>query len=199
MAKFCGKCGARLVETAKFCGKCGNPSVDTSTTISGKRVEGQEKQGNMKMVAKCIVGTLAIIYVLNLIWNYTGYNGLLKKVMVAYNRSDIHTLASLSSYMYHDEEDVEEYYRYYFENMYGRGAIQETYEVNAIYAMSEREVSEFLGEINYASTVLETSIVDKIVVADLTVTAKFTSKTMRKHMKIIMSKEGGDWRLLNIE
>jgi len=211
MAKFCGNCGTQLDDNAKICGNCGTPLDGTSTNIPGLKVVDPEKQKKIKKTVKRVVG-LAILVVVaiiafNIVSQFTGYNGLLRKVMTAYENYDIDTLISLSSDMYYygEEDWVESYFEYSvgddldsFESSVGH-SYKLTYEVNETYVMSERKVDEMLSEIEYSYSDFDVSVIEEVVVADLTVTAKQGSKSVNQDMNIVMTKENGTWRLLYIE
>ena len=211
MAKFCGNCGTQLENNAKICGNCGTPLDGASTNIPGLKVTDPEKQKKMKKTVKRVVGLAILVAVaiiaFNIVSQFTGYNGLLRKVMTAYENYDIDTLVSLSSDMYYyGEEDWVEYYFEYsvgddldsFESSVGH-SYKLTYEVNVTYVMSERKVDEMLSEIEYSYSDFDVSIIEEVVVADLTVTAKQGSKSVNQDMDIVMTKENGTWRLLYIE
>ena len=211
MAKLCGNCGTQLEDNAKICGNCGTPLDGATTNMPGLKVTDPEKQKKMKKTVKCVVGLAILVAVaviaFNIVSQFTGYNGLLRKVMTAYENYDIDTLVSLSSDMYYyGEEDWVEYYFEYsvgddldsFESSVGH-SYKLTYEVNETYVMSERRVDEMLSEIEYSYSEFDVSIIEEVVVADLTVTAKQGSKSVNQDMNIVMTKENGTWRLLYIE
>lgn len=211
MAKFCGNCGTQLDDNAKICGNCGTPLEGTSTNIPGLKVVDPEKQKKIKKTVKrvFILAILVVVAIVafNIASQFTGYNGLLRKVMTAYENYDIDTLVSLSSDMYYyGEEDWVEYYFEYsvgddldsFESSVGH-SYKLSYEVNETYVMSERKVDEMLNEIEYSYSDFDVSIIEEVVVADLTVTAKQGSKSVNQDMNIVMTKENGTWRLLYIE
>lgn len=211
MAKFCGNCGTQLEDNAKICGNCGTPLDGASTNIPGLKVTDPEKQKKMKKTVKRVVGLAILVAVaiiaFNIVSQFTGYNGLLRKVMTAYENYDIDTLVSLSSDMYYyGEEDWVEYYFEYsvgddldsFESSVGH-SYKLTYEINETYVMSERKVDEMLSEIEYSYSDFDVSVIEEVVVADLTVTAKQGSKSVNQDMSIVMTKENGTWRLLYIE
>lgn len=211
MAKFCGNCGTQLEDNAKVCGNCGTPLDGASTNIPGLKVTDPEKQKKMKKTVKRVVGLVLFVAVaiigFNVVSQFTGYNGLLRKVMTAYEKYDIDTLVSLSSDMYYyGEEDWVDYYFDYsvgndldsFEASVGH-SYKLTYEINETYVMSDRKVDEMLSEIEYSYPDFDVSIIEKVVVADLTVTAKQGSKSVNQDMNIVMTKENGTWRLLYIE
>lgn len=211
MAKFCGNCGTQLEDNAKICGKCGTPLDGASASIPGLKVTDPEKQKKMKKTVKLVVGMVALVIVaviaFNVVSQYTGYNGLLRKVMTAYENYDIDTLISLSSDMYYyGEEDWVEYYFEYnvgedldsFESSVGH-SYKLSYEVNETYVMSERKVDELLDEIEYTYSDFDVDVIEEIVVADLTLTAKQGSKSVNRDIDIVMTKEDGSWKLLYIE
>ena len=198
-------------DDAKICGQCGTPLDGASTNISGLKVVDPEKQKKVKKAVK-LVAVLAVLIVvavvaLNIASKYTGYNGLLRKVMTAYENYDIDTLVSLSSDMYYYGE--EDWVEYYFESNVGNNldsfessvghSYKLSYEVNEIYTLSERKQDEMLSEIEYTYADFNVDTIEKIVVADLTVTAKQGSKSVNRDMNIVMSKEDGIWRLLYIQ
>lgn len=211
MAKFCGNCGARLEDDAKICGKCGTPVEGVTTSIPGLKVTDPEKQKKVKKTFKLVAGLMVLLIVAGIAFNvvsqYTGYNGLLRKVMAAYEKYDIDTLISLSSNMYYygDEDSVE----YYFESKVGENLdsfeasvghnYKLSYKVNETYAMSERKENDLLDDIENAYTGFDISKIKKVVVADLTLTAKQGNKSTNRDMNIVMTKENGSWRLLYIE
>lgn len=211
MAKFCGNCGARLEDDAKICGKCGTSVEGVTTSIPGLKVTDPEKQKKVKKTFKLVAGLMVLLIVAGIAFNvvsqYTGYNGLLRKVMAAYEKYDIDTLISLSSNMYYygDEDSVE----YYFESKVGENLdsfeasvghnYKLSYKVNETYAMSERKENDLLDDIENAYMDFDISKIKKVVVADLTLTAKQGNKSTNRDMSIVMTKENGSWRLLYIE
>lgn len=211
MAKFCGNCGARLEDDAKICGKCGTPVEGVTTSIPGLKVTDPEKQKKVKKTFKLVAGLMVLLIVAGIAFNvvsqYTGYNGLMRKVMAAYEKYDIDTLISLSSNMYYygDEDSVE----YYFESKVGENLdsfeasvghnYKLSYKVNETYAMSERKENDLLDDIENAYMDFDISKIKKVVVADLTLTAKQGNKSTNRDMNIVMTKENGSWRLLYIE
>lgn len=211
MAKFCGNCGAQLEDNDKVCGKCGTPLDGTSVNIPGLKVTDPEKQKKMKRKFKLVVSLVAIVIVVVIVFKvvsqYTGYNGLLHKVMTAYENYDIDTLISLSSDMYYygEEDFVEHYFEYNvgesldsFESTVGH-SYKLSYKVNEIYVMSERRVDELLKEIENTYEDFDVSMIKKIIVADLTLTAKQGGKSVNRDMNVVMTKEDGSWKLLYIE
>lgn len=183
----------------------------TPASVRGLKVVDPEKQKKMKKTVKLVLSLAALILVtviaINVVSQYTGYNGLLRKVMTAYENYDIDTLISLSSDMYYyGDEDWAEYYFEYsvgddldsFESSVGH-SYKLSYEVNETYTVSERKLNDMLKQIEYSYSDFDVSEIEKIVIADITVTAKQGSKSVNRDINIVMSKEDGTWRLLYIE
>ena len=210
MARFCGNCGAQIDENAKVCGQCGTPVEDSTKMPPVKVVDSEKKKKNKKifkaMIALALVAVVAVTAI-NVVSKFTGYNGLLRKVMTAYEGYDIDTLVSLSSDIYYYGE--EDYVESYFENSVGSAldsfetsvghSYQFSYEVNETYTMSERKTKEVLDGIEYTYADFDVSIIEEMVVSDITVTAKQGSKSVERDLNITMSKENGSWKLLYIE
>lgn len=209
MARFCGNCGAQLDDDAKVCGQCGTP-ID-GNALGLKIVDPEKKKKMMKkvkgVIALAIVVVIAVV-VVKIISGFTGTNGLVRKIMVAYEKYDIDTIVSLSSdmYYYNDYEDyVDEYFEYAvgsnidsFESSVGH-SYKMSYEVDEIYDLSQRKQDEMLKSIEYVYPDFDVDIISKIAVADVTVTAKQGSKSVSRTVKITMSKEGNTWKLLYLE
>lgn len=210
MAKFCGNCGAQMDDNAKVCGQCGIP-VDGGTKASPVKIVDPEKKKKNKKIFKIAVALILVVIVattaINVVSKFTGYNGLLRKAMAAYKEYDIDTLVSLSSDIYYYGED--DYVEFYFENVVGTTldsfessvghSYQLSYEVNETYTMSERKAKETIEGIEYAYPDFDVDIIEKIVVSNITVTAKQGSKSVKRDLNITMSKEDGTWKLLYIE
>lgn len=210
MAGFCGNCGVKLDEGQKVCGQCGTPVEGTMKTPVIK-IDNPEKKKKrkrkMKMAIVTIVMALIGIMATNVVLKFTGYNGLLRKVMKAYKEYDIETIVSLSSNIYYYSE--ENYGEDYFENKIGETFdffetsvghnYQLSYKINETYKMSKRNINETFEQIEYVHSNFDISIIEEIVVCDLNVTAKQDSKSQNKKMNIFMSKEDGEWKLLYIQ
>ena len=214
MAKYCGNCGAQMEDSAKVCGNCGTPFdseiIKRSNTFVDPEKKEMIKKKTRKKLAVCVktvVLILLVIVALKMAMSFTGYNGLLRKVMTAYEKYDIEALVSLSSDIYYYGED--DWVEYYFASNVGGDldafessvghSYKLSYEVDEIYKVSERKLQDMLDEIEYNYYGFDTSVIEKIVIADLTVSAKQGSKSASRDMNIVMSKENGSWRLLYIE
>lgn len=187
------------------------PVEGVPTTISRVKIVDPEKQKKVKKTVKLIIGLIVVVVVavitVNIISNFTGYNGLLHKVMNAYEDYDIDTLISLSSdiYYYVDEDWAE----YYFENNVGSvldsfessvgHSYNLSYEVNEIYAISERNKDELMSVIENTCPDFDMNLIERVVVADLTVTATQDKKSTSRDIDVTMIKENGTWKLLYID
>lgn len=152
MAKFCGNCGAQLDDGDKVCGQCGTPVNGNAGTVPGLKVVDPEKK---KKMAKRIKGIVALVIVVALAitgvkvyLSFTGTNGLVRKVMTAYEDYDVDSLVALSSDMYY-YFDSDDYVDEYFEDAVGKyidnfessvgHSYKLTYEVDEIYDLSKRK------------------------------------------------------------
>ena len=166
----------------------------------------QHKKIFILVIALILIAAIAAAAI-NVASKFTGYNGLLRKVMSAYEGYDIDTLVSLSSDVYYYGED--DYVENYFENIVGTTldsfessvghSYQLSYIVNETYTMSERNTDVTLNEIENSYPDFDVSSISEIVVSDITVTAKQGNESVDKDLNIIMSKEDGTWKLLYIE
>lgn len=210
MAKFCGNCGAPLGDSDKVCGKCGTPLESASATVNDMKVVDPEKRKRTKKTIKLALSLAALILIsvvaIKVVSQYTGYNGLIRKVMNAYENYDIDMLVSLSSDMYYyGNDDWAEYYFEYtvgddldsFESSVGHN-YKLSYAVNETYTVSDRKLKDMLEEIESSYYDFDVSEIEKIVTADITVTAKQGNKSVNRAINIIMSKEEGSWRLMYI-
>lgn len=209
MAKFCGNCGAQMDDNAKVCGQCGTP-VDGGTKAPPVKIVDPEKKKKNKKIFKIAVALILVVIVaataINVVSKFTGYNGLLRKVMVAYEGYDIDTLVSLSSDIYYYSED--DYVEYYFENIVGTTldsfessvghSYKFSYEINEIYQLSGRKMSEILDNIETAYPDFDVSTIKDISVADITVTASKGEKSSSKDIHITMTEESGARKVLYI-
>lgn len=210
MAKFCGNCGTQLEDNAKICGQCGTPLDGTSSNIPGLKVVDPEKQKKLKKMGKRIVALVALVIVaviaFNVVSQFTGYNGLIRKVMAAYEKYDIDTLISLSSdiYFYGDEDWVENYFEYNvgddldsFEAAVGH-SYKLSYEVIETYKLSNRNFQSMLDDIAWSYEEFDHSVIEEIVVAKVNVTATQGKRSVDREIEITMTKENGNWKVLYI-
>lgn len=209
MSKYCGNCGARSGADAKVCGQCGTPFEETSDVISGpEAVKPKKNFGKTVKRAAAAAAVIAVAVIAVMIaMRFTGYNGVLRRTMTAYKKYDIDTLVSLSGDMYYygAGDWAERYFKDsvgedwdFFEASVGH-SYKISYEVNDIYTLSERRLDMLLDEIENTCPDFDVSIIKKVVVAELTVTARQKDKSVSRDINVFMSKENGSWRLLYIE
>lgn len=74
-----------------------------------------------------------------------------------------------------------------------------SYEVNETYNLSERKLEALIDELGSGYYDFDLSVIEKVVVADVTVTAKKGSRSSKQDMNIVMSKEDGEWKLVYID
>lgn len=211
MSKYCGNCGAKLDDNAKVCGQCGTPVDGVPAKIPGIKIVDPEKQKKVKKTAKLIIGLIVVVVVaviaVNIISSFTGHNGLLRKVMNAYEDYDIDTLVSLSSDMYYYGE--EDWVEYYFENSVGSDLdyfesyvghnYKLNYEVQEVYTLSGRKIDALLDTIESSIPDFDISTISQVEVADVEVTAKEDDSTVSISVQVTMTKEDGTWKLLYID
>ncbi len=211
MAKFCGNCGTMLDDDAKICGQCGAPLEGTPTKIPNLKAVDPEKQKKKKKIAALVIALVVIIIVaiivISVVSQSTGYNGLLRETMTAYENYDIDKLISLSSdiYYYFPDSDFLEYYYEnnvgedldYFDSSVGHN-YHLTYEVKEIYDMPERTVAPLL-ETFEQGTDFDITQIEQFVVADIEVTAEQEGASASQEIEVVMTKENGAWKLLYLE
>lgn len=210
MAKFCGNCGAQLDDNAKVCGQCGTP-VGTLSAIPSVKIVDPEKQKKTKKTLKLICGLIAIlvaaIVAINIVSNFTGCKGLLRKVMNAYENYDIDKIVSLSSDMYYygEEDWVEYYFEYslgedmdYFEAYVGHD-YKLRYDVQDIYTLPERKLRSILDTVETSFPDYDVSSISQVKIADVEVTAKKGAASTSIAVQVTMAKENGSWKLLYID
>lgn len=205
MAKYCGQCGFKADDDAKVCGRCGaffdGPGSAPVPASSNKLKK------IFKIVIPLMILTIVAVVAANIVFSFIGSKGLVRKVMKAYRDYDIHTLISLSSDMYYygEEEVAEQYFedsvgtdQDEFEDLVGH-SYKLSYEVNEIYDLSERRLDEALDVIELGYPEFDVSVIEKISIANLAVTAKQGKKSIKREINIWMTKEGDAWKLLYIE
>lgn len=207
MAKFCGNCGAQLDDAARVCGACGAPVDGVSGVKKTDPMKRKRRKKIITIATSLVVIVVVAIIAVKIVLEFTGYRGLLRQVMNAYEAYDIDALVALSSdiYYYDDEDYVEDYFEYSvgynlddFEDFVGH-SYKLSYEINEIYTMSERKANDLLDSIEYEYEDFDTSTIEEIVVADLTLTAEQVKKSLDRDLEITMTKEDGTWRLLYID
>ena len=213
MAKYCGNCGARMEDEHRVCGNCGTPFGTYMKTPPIKVVDPEKKEltqkkgkKNIKLCVSAAVLILVAVIVFNLIAAFTGYNGLLRKVMAAYEDYDIDALADMSSDVYYYSSA--DYAELYFEDTVGYAldafessvghSYKLSYEVIETYKLSNRNFQSILDHIVWTYKDFDYSVIEEIVVAKVNVTATQGKRTAEREIEITMTKENGDWKVLYI-
>lgn len=210
MAKFCGNCGAPLDESARVCGQCGTPVDGMPAGTPRLNIQDPEKQKKTQKtvrLAALLVGLLVVaVLLINLVPRYTGYRGLLRRVMAAYEDYDVDALLSMASELYDEADDFAE--SYFEANMDSALDMFEytvghdyslSYKVNDIYTLSDRKMRSLRDELALAWSDYDVDAISKAVVAEVTLTAKEKGDTDDRSLQITMIKEDGAWKLLYIQ
>lgn len=211
MSKFCGNCGTQLDDNAKVCGNCGKPlemQEVNSSKIPGVNYSDPEKQAKVKKNVKA-VSILAVIVIIaiiaiKIISGFVGYNGAVRKIMKAYEKYDVDAIASISSGLY-DCFENEDYVGNYFENIISNDfdRFEENighnykldYEITDKYEMPKYKYEDLLDELSSYED-FDADVISKIMVVEVTVTAKEKDDTMTKQLELILTKEKGKWKIL---
>lgn len=92
MAKYCGRCGAKLSDNEKICNQCGMKIEEISLDDCGIGKSNLEtnKKDKKKMKAFTFLTIVAIIAIIifNIASGFMGIKGQLRKVMTAYEKYD---------------------------------------------------------------------------------------------------------------
>lgn len=211
MSKFCGNCGAELEENAKVCGKCGTSLLGDTLELSNINISNPEKENKIKkkikLIISLVIGVVVVAIATNIGLSFVGSKGLLRKTMSAYINYDINTLVSASSdiYYYGDDDYAENYFKDkvgsdldLFESSVGHNC-KLSYEIGEIYDLPERKVDELIEDIENLYEDFDSSIISKVIVAELTVTAKQGNEEMSRDLKITMSKENNVWKIMYMD
>mgnify|MGYP005751013833 CR=1 FL=1 len=212
MGKFCGNCGAPLDDDANVCGQCGTPvneSFSDATYFNPVDIEKRKKvKKRIRIIVICFILIGAVIAGINIGSNFVGKKGLIRKAMKAFEEYDISTIVSLSSdlyYYYGDEDEVESYFENNvgkildeFENTIGYN-YKLSYKIDEIYEVSGRREQELFESFKIILSDLDVSMIDKVSMADITVTIKQGERSLNRSLQIIMTKEGKDWKLISFQ
>lgn len=208
MEKFCGNCGSKWDDDARVCGNCGTPLEERITDSSSTKFVNSEGQKKITRIIYAVIGLLIIVFATKFIVknlpNFVGAKGMVRQIMQAYEKYDIDALVSLSSdkYFYDDEYSDEEYFKYSVGTgldsleFYVGHNYKFSYEVKEIYKVSDRRKEEILDTLEDCYPDFDISIIERIVVAEVNVTAKGEGKSRTSNLEITLSKENGKWKLL---
>lgn len=219
MSKFCGNCGAQMEDSARICGNCGTPfegveknAVPNTFKVPKESKMTLEKKAKIKKgitltVILAVVVVVAII-ALNIVSNFVGYKGTLRKAVKAVNDYDIETILDVSSEIkyvstYDDPFEIEEAILDevsadldYYESLVGHDP-KISYKIKESYKFSERKLQGFIEELerNYS---YESYNIEDVVQVDLEI--EVTGSNKRKEynsVTLYMIKENGKWDVFN--
>lgn len=212
MARFCGNCGAQAEDNAKVCGYCGTTLTDnggvqkTNTNATPMSSEKQKKM--FKLVAAAAVVLVALIIVINIISGFVGSKGAARKVMNAYRDYDIDTLLEMTSDFCYVAADVwgaslEDSYENrldnkfeYFEDRVGHD-YKLKYKITDSYKLPDYRTDDLYDEMAELDD-FDIGIVSKVMVIEIEVTAKGKSIDRSETWEMILTKEDGKWKLLEL-
>lgn len=209
MAKYCGNCGSQMDDDARVCGQCGTPFENMVGNVPGVREENPEKWKKVKTLCKCVAALVIAVVILveavSVVSRYTGYNGLIRKVVRAYTDYDIDALVFVASDIYRESSDLGESY---FERSVGSDLdafeigtghnYELTFETDEVYTLSDRRLAVLLKEIQTAHPDYDIEMIERVVVAELTATARQGNRFMDREVILYLCKENGEWKLLYI-
>lgn len=211
MAKFCGNCGAPLDEGARVCGQCGTPVDGMPASTPKLNIQDPEKQKKTQKtvrLAALLVGLLVVaVLLINLVPRYTGYRGLVRRVMAAYEDYDVDALTDLASELYdmYDDDSAGDYFEYtvgsaldYFEEAVGHDYAL-SYEIEEIYDLSERKLDSLRDELELSYSDFDADEIRRVVVAEITLTAKEGKRSSQRHVQLSMVKESDGWKVLFLQ
>lgn len=206
-------------DNAVVCGQCGAPFAGTnSTKISGINYQTpqskQQKEKNKKtitLIIAAVVAVLVIIGAVRAISEFTGYKGLVRKTVKAYQDYDIDGIIEQCSDLYYFVDDDE--LSYALKNSIGNKleeyedrvghSYQITYKITDDYELSTRKLEDLKQTLSYYIGMDEDEMnfddISSIRVVELELTVKQDKKSMKDTLTLTVGKEKDGWKLLNIE
>lgn len=205
MAKFCGNCGTRWDDDVRVCGKCGKPFGD---------VKGPDpvKVNKAKRIVKTVIILVLVAAILFAAWtvasNFIGAKGTVRQVMNAYKSDSVNDLVNLSSGVYFYASSSSAAKDYFeseldsivtaFEKSVGYD-YKLSYKIDSIHTLSDRQLNNQLDTISNIYSGFNVGSIEKIAIADVTLTAKQGSRHVERSLDITLTKEDGAWRVLYID
>lgn len=208
--KFCANCGALVEDAANVCGVCGAPVTATAKTVTSISAMDPEKRAKVKKytilggIAAAAVAVLIIAIVL--IVKFTGYRGLLRKTLNAYEDYDLSALVEITSEArLKNTNHPETYYKNivgselsYFEGKLGHG-YDLSFETQEVYEVEKRSREVMEEQIRYDFPEYDLAAVDEIMCAEIQITAERNERTCSRILTVTMVKENGNWALLYMD
>lgn len=213
MAKFCGNCGAQMDDNAAVCGFCGaSLNSGSSSAMNSFKVDDPEKKKKIKKYVTIGASVVAVIVVasvlISVIVNNTGYKGCLKKTMAAFEKTDSSAFDKIVTGVINDldSDEADEYMSYMIENQVDsiKDKFEDkvghnyklSYEVDEYFELEGRKFDKFV-ELYEDNDEISVSI-EKVQIAEVTVTAKKDKKSDDCEIQVVMTKEDGSWKLFSI-
>lgn len=215
MAKFCGNCGAQMDDNAVVCGYCGagldNGSSEAVPTFKVKDPEKKKKIKKYITISVSVVAVIIVISILgSIISNFTGYKGCLRKTMKAFEKSDTGEFTKIATGIIDelDEEDADDYIESVIESDVNlvKDDLEDkvghnyklSYKVDEYFELEGRKLDDLLEYLEEETNEDIADLIDKIEIAEVTVTAKKGKKSDDIQIQVVMSKENGSWKLFGI-
>ena len=205
MAKYCGNCGTKWDDDIRVCGKCG-VAFDGMEPYKGPNLITRKRI--LKAVVWMIVAAAllsGIYFGYNYYTSHTGTGNVYRKIVEAYKMNDVDRLLDLASSVYDDDtERAHDYFTYClsntvnsFDNELGYD-YEIHYDITEPHLLSQRQLDNRLEELEYEYDDFERGDIEEIETAILTMTATHDSESERSKLRVYLSKEYGQWRLLEI-
>lgn len=214
MSKFCGNCGAQLDDSAKVCGYCGvalsNEQVNTNATPIPGIVSEADKEKAAKTKKFIKLGAIAIVAIIvlsvgfNIISSFTGYKGVVRKVVNAFEDYDMNTLCSYASSLSYYGDDIEyseEVFEErvsskldYYEEELGHG-LKISFEIIDSYKLDDRNRDDLLDELEDSGAYVGKIDTIRMVEMQLTIKGSRSTSTYTTD-DLMLVKENGKWKVL---
>ena len=211
--KFCGRCGAPLRDNAKVCGRCGFPVGSGGPTNDRPRPTGNvavQKKKTQKIVLVVFCVLIAIVMaavIFGAVWNRTGYRGIVREIMQAYESYDVDTMLDRASELYYivGESDAVDYFESVmstgldeFEDRLGYD-YELSYEVLDANILSDRRLQAVLDDLQNSSTDFDPDVIEEIMLVEVELSGQGKRDyTVSKQIYLYLSNEYDEWRLLNL-
>ena len=214
MSKFCGNCGAQLDDSARVCGYCGvafgNEPVNTSnTSIPGVVSEAdKEKAAKTKKLIKtgatAVAAIIVLSIVISIISSFTGYKGVVRKVVNAFEDYDMNTLCSYASSLSYYGDDVE-YSEEYFEEMVSSKLdyyeeelghnLKMSFEITDSYKLDDRNRDDLFDDLEDSGVYVGNISTIRMVELELEIKGSRRTSTYTVD-DLLLVKENGKWKVL---
>lgn len=214
LAKFCGNCGGKLDDSARVCGYCGFRFVTApleKRTTDIPRMTSVKKRRNtakIKKLLKIILAVIAVLMIfvagLNIVSAFTGYKGVVRKVINSFEDYDMNTLYSYTSSLCYYSDDIDYYEELfekevakkldYYEDQLGYN-LKISYEIIDSHKLDNRNRNSLLDELeDKGASVVG---IDTVRALELKITIKGSaSSTTYITDDLWLIKESSGWKVL---